>query len=94
MNMTGYYKIRIMSKGQYFDCWQKIAGNQVVGYVKDGGEEISPVLSDGSTPGLPDPYEGMILDKTLRSAPDDLADPVWLAERKAALAKQTPEQSA
>jgi hypothetical protein len=83
--MDGFYKVRIMAAGQYFDCWQKIVSERVAGYVKEDGEEISPVIEGVGTPGLPDPHECMVLDKVLYFEPKEGSLPAWKALRDAAL---------
>lgn len=75
--MNGYYKVRIMANGVYFDCWQEVRNGHITAYLKEGGEIISPVLDGVGTPGLPDPHECMNLDKVLYSEPKDGALPAW-----------------
>lgn len=64
--MNGYIKIRVMSNGTYFDCWQKIVDGSVVDNVKDDGTQAT----------LPAVHEAMTLTGQLYFAPNVLEAPI------------------
>lgn len=80
--MSVFIKVRIMANGSYFDCYQQRDGDNITAYVKEGGEEISPVIEGVGTPGLPNPHECMVLDPVEYEAPKKGARPAWLALRE------------
>lgn len=49
--MNGFIKVRIMSAGTYFDCWQHVQDGNVVGYVDTDSNPVT----------LPQPHEAMVL---------------------------------
>lgn len=94
---NGFIKVRVMADGKYTDCWQRVAGGQVTGYVATGGEEISPMVN-GFPVGLPDPHEIMVLRKEMLDAPNDEAGPHWKAQQRedaenARLAAEAPKEA-
>lgn len=56
--MNGYIKVRIMSAGSYFDCWQRVQAGAVIGYVTSNGDTVE----------LPEVHEAYVLDKQLYAA--------------------------
>lgn len=63
--MNGYLKIRVMTSGTYFDCWQKIEAGEVTGHVDDASAPVA----------LPAVHEAYVLTGQIHYAPNVLTAP-------------------
>lgn len=44
--MKGFYNVRVMADGKYFDCRQMVVGGSVVGYENDDGPVAIPEVCE------------------------------------------------
>mgnify|MGYP000240394997 CR=1 FL=1 len=65
-----YYKVKVTSDGEAFECWQRVNNGAADAYLKDG-KIIAVVNKDGRAIGLPSVYEMEHVERFPRVAPAD-----------------------
>lgn len=86
--MNGYHKIRIMNHKSltWFDCWQEVRDNQVVGYVMDDCVTYPPIEEE---------HDAYILEKKLVDFPNSEAgDEMRKKAKEELLARETANDTA